>query len=69
MNCKIPNCENAVVYHHLGVCSACYSGLAYWRGRSVHDKRKRLTQTLRLTSRMEHIIDNPKDHPKKKRNQ
>ena len=68
MNCKIPNCDNDVVYHHLRVCSACYSGLAYWRGRSLHDKEKRLTQIKRLNGRMRHMIDNPKDAPKRKRN-
>jgi hypothetical protein len=67
MNCKIGNCDNEAAYPILGVCSACYSGLAYWRGRSVYDKRKRLKQTERLTSRMEHMIDKPHDAPKRKR--
>ena len=66
-NCKIENCDNAVDYHILGVCRTCYSGLAYWRGRSVYDKRKRLKQIQRLNGRMEHMIDNPNDTPKRKR--
>lgn len=65
MNCKIPNCDNEAVYMHLRVCSACYSGLAYWRGRSRHDKEKRLAQIKRLNGRMLHMIDNPKDAPRR----
>lgn len=68
MNCKIGNCENDATYPILGVCSACYSGLAYWRGRSAHDKRKRLKQTQRLNSRMAHMLRYPQDAPKRKRN-
>lgn len=64
-NCKIPNCENEIVYFHLRVCSACYSGLAYWRGRSKRDKEKRLEQIARLNGRMLHMIDNPSDHPRR----
>jgi hypothetical protein len=67
MNCKIPDCENEAVYMHLRVCSACYSGLAYWRGRSRHDKEKRLVQIKRLNGRMLHMIDNPSDAPKRKK--
>lgn len=70
MNCKIPNCDSEVVYHHLKVCSACYAGLAYWRGRSNRDKEHRRKLTKRLTSRMEHMIDYPQAayYPRKKRN-
>ena len=69
MNCKIPNCDSEVVYHHLSVCSACYAGLAYWRGRSRYDKEQRLRQVERLDGRLHHMIDSPRDHPRKKRNQ
>ena len=64
--CRIPDCESEVRYHHLGVCSACYSGLAYWRGRSRRSKQRRVKQIKRLESRMEFMIDNPKVHPKRK---
>ena len=65
--CLIDNCRNDVRYYHLGVCSACYSGLAHWRGRSVADKRWRLELIDRLQSRMEFMIDNPRHTPKRKR--
>ncbi len=70
MKCKIENCDSDVVYFHLKVCSACYSGLAYWRGRSTADKRHRLKLTKRLTSRMDHMIENTNAayYPRKKRN-
>lgn len=64
--CRIPDCDDEVVYIHLEVCSACYSGLAYWRGRSRHDKEKRQEKIKRLNSRMSFMIDNPRVHPKRK---
>jgi len=66
MMCRIPECDSEAQYLHLQVCSACYSGLAYWRGRSRHAKEKRQRQVQRLESRMEFMIGNPKVHPKRK---
>ena len=62
-NCKIGNCENEAYYPTLGVCKTCYSGLRYWNGRGLRDKRNRLKQVMRLTSRMEYMIvgDQPKN--------
>lgn len=55
-NCKIENCDNEAHYPILGVCRTCYSGLRYWNGRGLRDKRARLKQVMRLTSRMEYMI-------------
>ena len=63
--CCIPECDDDVKYVHLQVCSACYSGLARWRGRSIAEKRHRLAINHRLVSRMGFVMDNPKHHPKK----
>lgn len=63
--CIIPDCEEDVRYIHLQVCSACYSGLARWRGRSSVEKRHRMGINRRLVSRMDFIIGHPKHHPKK----
>lgn len=65
--CIIPDCEEEVHYLHLQVCSACYSGLTRWRGRSGTEKRHRLQINRRLVSRMDFILDNPKHHAKKRR--
>ena len=62
--CIIPDCEENVNYHHLQVCSACYSGLTRWRGRGAVEKRRRLEINHRLVSRMEFIMENPKHHPR-----
>lgn len=63
--CTIPDCDQPVKYHHLQVCSACYSGLARWRGRPAAQKKKHLERCHRLVSRMGFVIDNPKHHPKR----
>ncbi len=63
--CCIPECEEDVKYIHLQVCSACYSGLALWRGRTPAQKKRRMEINRRLVSRMGFIMDNPKHHPKK----
>ena len=62
--CKMEHCEDDVRYPILGVCGACYSGIAYWRGRSQGDKKARLGKIKRLNGRMEYMIDKPKDTPK-----
>lgn len=62
--CVIPDCEENVQYKHLGVCSACYSGLTRWRGRGRAEKQRRLEINHRLVSRMEFIMKNPKHHPR-----
>ena len=67
MNCVIPDCDDEVKYHHLQVCSACYSGLTRWRGRSITEKRHRMAINHRLVSRMSFIMDNPKHHAKKRK--
>jgi hypothetical protein len=64
--CTIPDCDEPVKYFHLQVCSACYSGLARWRGRSVAEKRRRLAINHRLVSRMSFVMENPKHHPQKR---
>ena len=61
--CCIPDCDEEVRYKHLGVCAACYAGLALWRGRPAKLKRKRMQQYVRLQSRMQVMIDEPKFHP------
>jgi hypothetical protein len=61
--CCIPECDEEVKYVHLQVCSACYSGLALWRGRPIAQKRRRMEINKRLVSRMDFIMDNPKHHP------
>lgn len=63
--CCIPDCDEEVKYVHLQVCSACYSGLARWRGRPIAEKRRRLEINHRLVSRMGFVMDNPRHHPKK----
>ena len=63
--CIIPDCEEPVKYRHLQVCGACYSGLALWRGRPIAAKRKRMAQYVRMQSRMDFMMENPKHHPKK----
>ena len=63
--CCIPECEDDVKYVHLGVCSACYSGLSLWRGRPMAQKRRRMEINVRLVSRMDFIMGHPKHHPKK----
>lgn len=55
-NCKIDNCENEADYPTLGVCKTCYSGLRYWSGRGLRDKRRRLKQVERLVGRMEYMV-------------
>jgi len=62
--CCIPDCDEDVKYFHLQVCSACYSGLARWRGRPIGEKRRRLEINHRLVSRMSFVMDNPKHHPR-----
>lgn len=61
-NCKFEGCDNEAHYPILGVCRTCYSGLRYWNGRGVRDKRARLQQIVRLNSRMEYMLvgDQPK---------
>lgn len=61
--CIIPDCDEEVRYKHLSVCAACYSGLSLWRGRPPSAKRKRMAQYVRLQSRMEFMMENPKHHP------
>lgn len=61
--CCIPDCDEPVRYQHLQVCSACYSGLARWRGRPAALKRQMMQRYVRLQSRMEFITENPKHHP------
>ena len=61
--CIIPNCDQPIRYKHLQVCSACYSGLALWRGRPAAAKRIRMQQYERLKSRMDFMMENPKHHP------
>lgn len=63
--CIIPDCDEDVRYFHLSVCSACYSGLTRWRGRSLTEKKRRLDINHRLVSRMDFILDNPRHHAKK----
>ena len=65
--CKFDGCPNTVDYRILGVCKTCYGGLAYWRGRSQTDKRKRQQQLTKLNSRMDHLIDHPRSVPRRKR--
>jgi len=65
--CKIGGCEEEEHYAILGVCKACYSGLSYWKGRPRQHKEKRLKQLVRLNSRMEHMIENPRNVPHKRR--
>lgn len=62
--CKF--CPNEEYYAILGVCKQCYSGLAYWRGRSQTDKKKRATQLEKLEKRMDHLITNPRAVPHKR---
>ncbi len=64
--CIIPNCGEPVRYYHLQVCSACYAGLARWRGRAAAHKREHLARCERLVSRTEFVIENPRHHPKQK---
>ena len=61
--CSIPECDETVRYIHLGVCAACYSGLARWRGRPIGAKRLMMGRYKRLESRMDFIMENPKHHP------
>lgn len=63
--CCIPDCDQPVQYVHLQVCSACYSGLARWRGRPAAAKRLQMARYVRLQSRMDFIMENPRHHPKK----
>ena len=65
--CKIRGCDEEIHFYHLRVCKACYSGLSYWKGRTQYDKGKRLTQLKRLNGRMKHMIDYPRNVPKKRR--
>ena len=62
-NCKIAGCDNEADYPIVGVCKTCYSGLRYWQGRGVRDKRHRLKQIERLQGRMEYMLVG--DLPKK----
>lgn len=65
--CKMKGCDEESHFLYLDVCKACYSGLSYWKGRSQADKRRRLTQLKRLNGRMEHMIDHPRNVPKKRK--
>ena len=62
--CKFDECENEIWHDVLGICYTCYSGLRYWRDRSIADKRYRLSRLKRLVDRMEHMAggDIPKRH-------
>ncbi len=60
--CIIPDCDEDVKYIHLQVCTACYSGLTRWRGRSIVEKRHRMGINKRLVSRMDFIMGHPKHH-------
>lgn len=62
--CKF--CDNEMYYEILGVCKTCYSGLAYWRGRTQTDKKKRQAQLEKLNRRMDHLITNPRQVPHKR---
>jgi hypothetical protein len=63
--CKF--CPNDEYYAILGVCKNCYAGLAYWRGRTQHDKKKRQVQLEKLNRRMDHLITNPRAVPHKRK--
>ena len=65
--CKIRGCQDEIHYWHLRVCKACYSGLTYWKGRNRRDKEKRLSQLVRLNGRMQHMIEHPRNVPRKRR--
>ena len=54
--CKFDGCENEVRHATLGICYTCYSGLRYWRDRSIAAKRARQLQIIRLNSRMEYML-------------
>lgn len=64
--CKFDGCENEIKHSELGICYTCYSGLRYWRDRSISHKRARLQQIIRLNSRMEYMVTG-EPMPKKKR--
>ena len=51
LSCQI--CEDGVVsrYKKLRICDCCYSGLQYWKGKSVGDVIKRDAQLRRLRRR------------------
>lgn len=65
--CKFTGCPNEMHYMYLGVCKTCYSGLAYWRGRSQVDKRRREKQLIKLSSRMRSLITYPREVPHKRK--
>ncbi len=64
---KFKGCDNEEDYRILGVCKTCYSGLAYWKGRTQAHKRKRAKQLVKLSDRMDHLIDYPRSVPRKRR--
>lgn len=54
--CKFEGCDNDIRHRELEICYTCYSGLRYWRGRSMAAKRARQQQVIRLNARMEYMI-------------
>lgn len=65
MKCRF--CPEPAHFTYLQVCKQCYNGLRYWRGRSQRDKRKRAEQLTKLGKRMAHLIDKPRNVPRKRK--
>lgn len=65
MKCKF--CPQDADYEILGVCKQCYGALAYWKGRSQRDKRNRAAQVAKFAKRMAHLIEHPRQVPRKRK--
>jgi len=51
--CRICEDNDVTTYTKLDICNPCYSGLYYWKSRSVGDLVKRTAQLERLNRRFE----------------
>ena len=51
--CRFNECGRDIWHEELGICYTCYSGLRYWRDRSIADVRARVSQLTKLQDRME----------------
>ena len=51
--CSIPGCNSKVKYKESGLCSACYHGMYYWKGKTPTRIVNRIKQLARLQARMD----------------
>ena len=54
--CSVDGCFSERKYIESGLCSACYAGMYYWKGKTPTQVVNRIKQLARLTSRMDSLM-------------